>query len=74
MGRRMGRRTGRRMGRRMGRADRTSHRNAGGRPVSYYHTFRLCDGCMECEEEQPDPQEKDERLIDAEYDRERYKP
>ena len=30
---------------------------------------RLCNGCMECEEPQPDPQEDYNRRIDAAYDR-----
>lgn len=42
--------------------------------MSCYYTRRTGGRCMECEEEQPDPQEEYERLIDAEYDRERYKP
>ena len=31
---------------------------------------RLCDGCMECREEQPDPQGEYNRRIDAAYDKE----
>ena len=38
--------------------------------VCIYNPCRLCNGCMVCLEEQPDPEDERDRRIDAAYDKE----